>query len=726
MHDRNDKKNRRILIIDDNKTIHEDFRAILSTDKTDTTTLDETKAAIFGDDSISSKLCFEIDSAFQGQEGLEKVIQASQQGRPYAMAFVDVRMPPGWDGIETIQRIWQEQPELQVVICTAYSDYSWQDVIEQLGQTDQMLILKKPFDNMEVYQFACALTEKWSLLQQIQPKQKELEQTVEQQAHELKTANEKLVAVLNETEKTNEALQRSEEMYRAIFENSAVAITMVDEQERLISWNKFTESLLGLDSEDLYLKPVKSLYAPGEWEKIRSHDVRRKGMQHHLETKMVKKNGEAIDIDVSLSVLKNPEGKTIGSVGVFRNITERKQLNKILDRKQKNLEAIFDAVPTGMLLIDGDMTVKRVNNAIRQMVGKDYPQIINRPIGTALACINSTCSEKGCGHSPACKACSLQKFIKDVLNSEQAVREVEIRPAFKVVGEEITPWLCMTVEPVTIDGCKYAVIALDDITERKEAEEKLKETMEMKSQFISTVSHELRTPLACMKSALDNILDGVVGKINGKQRNTLNTVKRNMDRLGNLVNDVLDFQRLETARTKFDMQENDINEVVKDARKTMLPSAKDKDIDILLELDGNLPKVTFDSNKIIQVLTNLLSNAIKFTPEQGQVSLSAQQQDEEVVIRVKDTGMGIPKEDLPKIFERFYRVHRPGKEIKGTGLGLAIVNQIVMKHNGRIEVESEVDKGTIFTIFLPLAAKPTPEVSPEETDELLENTLVNE
>lgn len=162
-------KNRRILVIDDNEDIHKDFRAVLSADaaEVDAVSVSDEEEAIFGSDSSGStagQLNFSIDSAFQGQEGLEKVRKALEKGDPYAMAFVDVRMPPGWDGVETIYKIWQEYPDLQVVLCTAYSDYSWHDMINKLGQTDRLLILKKPFDNVEVRQMACSLTEKWDVL----------------------------------------------------------------------------------------------------------------------------------------------------------------------------------------------------------------------------------------------------------------------------------------------------------------------------------------------------------------------------------------------------------------------------------------------------------------------------------------------------------------------------------------------------------------------------------
>jgi len=411
---------------------------------------------------------------------------------------------------------------------------------------------------------------------------------------------------------------------------------------------------------------------------------------------------------------------------IVENAIKHKKLEEILDQKQKNLEAIFDAVPICMLLIDENIIVKRVNDAVRQTVSRNYPQIINLRIGSALGCTNSTYNEKGCGYSPACVACLLRKAIESALSSGQSVQKVEIQPMLNVANKEITPWLCISVEPVVIDGHKHAVLAIDDITEHKKAEEKLKETMEIKSQFISTVSHELRTPLGCMKEGIAIVLDGLVGQINDQQRKFLDLAKRNVDRLAVLVNNVLDFQQLEADKTRLDIQANDISEVLEEAYQTMVSSAKNKGIDFSLELEDSLPKARFDSAKIIQVLTNLINNAIKFTPEGGNVRVCAGVQGQDLVMRISDTGMGIPKQALPKIFNRFYRVHRPGKEIQGTGLGLAIVNKIVTMHGGKIEVESEVDKGTTFIVFLPLAGPPrrVPEILPEKVDETLEKTLV--
>jgi signal transduction histidine kinase len=161
------KANRRILVIDDNSAIHEDFKKTLVDPLEETADFMGAEAALF-DDAPTSKAPrvpmdeYQIDFASQGSEGYEKLRAAFERGERYAVAFVDVRMPPGWDGVDTIAKLWQIDPELQAVICTAFADYSWQEMIARLGRTDKLLILKKPFDPIEVRQLASALTEKWN------------------------------------------------------------------------------------------------------------------------------------------------------------------------------------------------------------------------------------------------------------------------------------------------------------------------------------------------------------------------------------------------------------------------------------------------------------------------------------------------------------------------------------------------------------------------------------
>jgi PAS domain S-box-containing protein len=656
-----------------------------------------------------------------------------------------------------------------------------------------------------------------------------------------------------ERKRAERELQAAEQRYRTIFENSAVAIMMVDHEERLVSWNKFTEHLLGMAREDLLGKHVASLYPAAEWDRIRKMNIREKGMQHRLETKMIHKDGAVIDVDISLSMLQESDGSIRGSIGVVQDITERKRMeealqeserrfrqvvenakewiwevdaagfytyaspvvekilgykpeevvghkhfrdffhpedaeqlraraleiflrkdvfsefqtrnltkdgkvvwltrsgvpilndrqellgyrgadvdttermriHEILDRKQKNLEAIFDAAPVGMLLINERGRVVRANDAVRQISGKSYHDIINLDPCGALACVHASQPAASASGDSPCRTCALRQLVSASFESGAPVHGVEVRPVRNPDGETPPPWLSVSLEPVNIDGEKHTVMAVSDITQRKCAEEQVRETMEMKSQFISTVSHELRTPLTAMREAVIIVADGVAGKLNKDQKHFLDIARRNIERLGRLIDDVLDLQKLNAGKMEFHMQESRIDHTIDEAYNTMLPHAQQKQLHLSVELEPNLPPVVYDSDRMIQVLTNLVSNAIKFTPEGGSIVIGTRRQGEHLAIRVSDTGMGIPREALPKIFSRFYRVYRPGKEIKGTGLGLVIVDKIVAGHGGRIEIESEVNKGTTFTVLLPVAPKAAADALPAQADEHLEKTLAH-
>jgi len=168
--------NRRILLIDDMPSIHEDFRKILEAPAAGE--LNVAEAALFGEAAPAAAPGFELDSAHQGREGAALVEAAIEAGRPYAVAFVDMRMPPGWDGAETIAQLWRIDPRVQVVICTAYSDHPWEEVLPRLDVQDRLLVLKKPFDSIEVRQLAATLTAKWDLTREAASHMKSLEQAV--------------------------------------------------------------------------------------------------------------------------------------------------------------------------------------------------------------------------------------------------------------------------------------------------------------------------------------------------------------------------------------------------------------------------------------------------------------------------------------------------------------------------------------------------------------------
>jgi PAS domain S-box-containing protein len=505
-------------------------------------------------------------------------------------------------------------------------------------------------------------------------------------------------------------------------DSAASGIVFVDLDGNLTFANPSALRMWGYDEENEVLgRPMSDL--------VRFEDERPDPLQTALEAGVwsgeriaCRKDGSDFVVQLSASVVKDKNDRPLCMMMSLVDVTESRRLHEILDRKQKNLEAIFDATPLGMILVDDHMQVTRANDVLRQMSGRGYSSLIGCDVCQTLNCVHAASSAGGVV-ARSCDSCTLRTLVQKALVSDEPARGVELQPAVSDDGKD-RPWLSVSVEPINIDGSRHVLVALNDITGRKRAEEELKQTMEMKSQFISTVSHELRTPLSSMKESVIIVLDGVAGRINKDQRHFLDIAKRNIDRLSRLIDEVLDFQKLSAGKMKLNMQENAIGSAVNEAYNTMLPRAAKSKVHLAVDLQTDLPLVVYDNDRILQVLINLVSNAIKFTPEGGRVLVSASSQAEHLVLKVSDTGYGIPKEDLTKIFDRFYRVFRPGKEIKGTGLGLAIVSKIVDAHGGRVEVESELDKGTTFTVFLPLAPCRGSSPDSQQADQGLESTLL--
>lgn len=212
--DNANNKNLRVLVVDDNRAIHEDFRRILETPSTDEG-LNRARATLFEETPLVEALDrFELDYADQGQAALALVQMARREGRPYAVAFIDMRMPPGWDGLETIERLWEADGRLQVVICTAYSDHSWAEIAARLEIGDRLLILRKPFDPIEVQQIAASLTRKWALGRDVRLQIEDLVAQVNIRNRELQATNQHLEQQV--TERTSELQRRNDELQTMI------------------------------------------------------------------------------------------------------------------------------------------------------------------------------------------------------------------------------------------------------------------------------------------------------------------------------------------------------------------------------------------------------------------------------------------------------------------------------------------------------------------------------
>ena len=308
---------RQLLVVDDNLAIHNDFRKIFGADPA-AVALESAGSELFGDGpNTAASECFGIDSAQQGQEGLKLVEQALAAGRPYAVAFLDVRMPPGWDGIETTQKIWEVDPDLQIVICTAYSDYSWDEMFARVGRSDRLVILKKPFDNVEVLQLANTLTEKWRLLQQSKLKFHELERMVDERTAEL---------------------IRSEERFRLIAENAADLIAVVDLTGRRLYNSPSYEKILGYSPQELLRIPAFDQIHPEDLAKVTAavQTIIATGGGQVLDYRMQHRDGSWRVLESHGSAVRNARGEVENLVVVARDVTDRRQAES--EREQMELQ----------------------------------------------------------------------------------------------------------------------------------------------------------------------------------------------------------------------------------------------------------------------------------------------------------------------------------------------------------------------------------------------------
>ena len=238
-----------------------------------------------------------------------------------------------------------------------------------------------------------------------------------------------------------------------------------------------------------------------------------------------------------------------------------------------------------------------------------------------------------------------------------------------------------------------------DITDQKRAERTIKETADTKSKFASLVSHELRSPLTSIMLGVSLILEEADG-LSAEHKSLLELVHGNADRLGRLINNVLDFQKIAAGKMTFDIADADISALIHTTAQNMILLAQSKGLELKVDMSADIPRAMADKDKITQVLTNLLNNAIAHT-EKGCITVHAALDGGSLHVSVRDTGIGIKAEDLPKLFQAFEQLDSGGKK-GGTGLGLAISKEIIIAHNGKIWAESEPGKGSVFHFTLPL------------------------
>ncbi|MBC8094820.1 MAG: PAS domain S-box protein [Akkermansiaceae bacterium] len=440
-------RNRRILVVDDNPAIHQDFRKILGSNSSDQAEFQSAEAALFGDVTVSSPACaFEMDFAFQGEEALALVQLSLSEGRPYAMAFMDVRMPPGWDGIETTSRLWQVDPHLQIAFCTAYSDYSWEAITAKLANTDSFVILKKPFEVVEVLQIANAFSAKWNLAQ--------------------------------ETQLHMRRLQESEERYQ-LLANALPCIAWTARPDGSVDYvNRQGENYSGLEAEALHGWNWQQLIHAEEVAAVTERWRHSLAREESFGAEFRLKGADGI-FRWHLSrahPLQNAEGKIIQWVGTVTDIEDQKRAEQTLRLTQADLEkrvaertealalerdflrVLMDNLPDCIYFKDAQFRFTRINQAYARLLGIENPQAA---IGKNQASFLSSHLTR-------------QSLVDEQRMFVTGEPMVDMREQVRIASGD-TIWLSTTKVPLRdVQGNFTGIVGVSrDITERKLFEERL-------------------------------------------------------------------------------------------------------------------------------------------------------------------------------------------------------------------------------------------------------------
>jgi two-component system phosphate regulon sensor histidine kinase PhoR len=340
-----------------------------------------------------------------------------------------------------------------------------------------------------------------------------------------------------------------------------------------------------------------------------------------------------------------------------------------LAEERSRLAAVLERMADGVLITDGAGRVQLINPAAARLLDTTREAALNRSFAQVvrhyqLIELWQRCREQG----------------------EEQVEAVEVSYRGFFLQAIVTPF--------QEAGSQDYLVILQDLTQVRRLET-------VRQDFISNISHELRTPLAALKAVVETLRDGAMEDPPAAER-FLNRIEVEVDALTQMVQELLELSRIESGRVPLRLVPTPVADVVLPPVERLRPQAERAGLTVLVGLPAGLPPVLADAERTQQVVTNLVHNAIKFTPPGGMVTISAEPARGELVISVRDTGVGIPADDLPRIFERFYKADR-ARSGGGTGLGLAIARHIVQAHGGRIWAESTEGQGSTFYFSLPLA-----------------------
>jgi PAS domain S-box-containing protein len=484
-------------------------------------------------------------------------------------------------------------------------------------------------------------------------------------------------------------LIESKDLFQTVFNNTAEAIMVTDKEERIVAWNPFAERMLGMTKKDLFNKPAKDLYPEKEWQRIRSSRVRRRGSLDDIETKIIKKDGNVLDANVSISVLKDLDGGVIGFIGIIRDITFRKMNERKLKESENKIRVILDNSAAAITLTDDQERIISWNRFTERLFGMRKKDLYLRPVSSLY---------------PAKEWTKIHSGNIRQIESKQHLETQIIRKDGEVIDVELSINVLRDAQNKIVGS----VGMIQDITKQKQFRQQLlqakliaEEANNTKSLFLANMSHEVRTPMNTIIGMIDLTLDT---PLSPEQKENLQVVKDAADNLLGLLNDILDLSRVEAGKITLENIEFHLPNVVKNICKGLDVLAKKKKLGIVLNIDAQVPELILgDPVRLRQVIINLVNNAIKFTSqgviEIGVKTLSLIPAKGEIVIQfsVRDEGIGIPEDKYEKIFEVFTQADESTtRKYGGTGLGLAISKRLVEMMGGQIWVESAEGKRSTF------------------------------
>jgi len=500
--------------------------------------------------------------------------------------------------------------------------------------------------------------------------------------------------------KSEMLLKESEEKFRIISSAAYDAIIMMDNDGNINYWNKAAEKMFGYNSKEVIGKNLHMVLTPEDFytaskegfEKFRNTG-KGAAVGRTIELPALRKDGTEIMVDLSLSSVKI-KGKW-NAIGIVRDITKRKEIEKEIQLRD---EAIKSAI-NGIAITDSLGNVIYVNDSFLKMWRYNQSeQVIGKPIVNFWK-INE----------------NYRKIMNKLIDIGGWTGELIGKR-----GDGSTFPVQLSINFVKDETGKISNIfaSFVDITEQKRAEEEIKRKQEkierqniqlrkldkIKSNFLNITSHELRTPMSAIKGYAQMISKEALGKTTDEQQKALNVILRNIDRLDNLIRDILDVSRLESGTMKFLPEQTDIKEMISQVTETMQSFAETKKIQIKTTIQDDLPKLFVDPERIKQVIINITNNAIKFSPENSTVHVRVKKdKKDKILFEIQDFGKGIPKNKQKKIFDTFYQVDSGmDRKFGGAGLGLAISRGIILSHGGKIWVDSKVGEGSTFKFTLPI------------------------